>query len=953
MKLYPTIRNILVACFVLLTTQTIVAQERESALKHVLQQWPKSETFPISEEEGLKSHSFFTLSLEPLLTDDVAGDNSFLHLRKKGVKVNSYIGKWLTPVHGVRAGIAIGLLENDNVESNKLKMIGLSVDYLMNISALGWGYNKDRKWELLGTVGLGYDYTKVNGVGAHVGNMHFGLQSKWYLTPCSDFFLEPRLYLYTDNLDRQSSNARGYNLGTGLQVGITHHFVPTIARKAKSPFQNSSLKDNVFLSISMGVNTLLNKNLNDLSGTVKRMGPIGKVAIGKWFSPLFGARFSLGAALSQTDKATAQKTRYGIIQGGLDYLINLNNFFNYYHNDEKASFWLTPGVTYAYQHHQGDEKGTWGAGIGFQGNFRMNSTTNFFVEPRINVYHNNVEVNTFSPHSNVLAELNIGLLYHAANYRAANKKEPAFTKKSLLNNLFFSIYGGLQAPIITSSTDELQCIGPKTGISVGKWINPTSGIRLSAEAGFFRLKGLEEGHRKNASLSIDYLLNLNSMLYGYNPTRKFDLIASAGLNMSYVSRKDNPYTTGFNLGLQGLWSISNRIGLFIEPQMKFYNNDFLPGSIGIAKSDVIGSIIGGVQFTMNGYESAPAYKAFKKNDKRTFVSIGAGIEGLVSRDYFERLGPSASVSIGKWMSPVAGWRIGADLSRLRIKKSTYLEYGGAHMDYLVNLSTIFAGYDANRAFNVTGFAGVNLGVTYTQGDTRIIPGLNAGFQFRKDITPSVGLFIEPKMTLYNDRYDHSTSPKDVDPTLSVQAGVQFFLNNSNKSYRRKENTDFEKSIFVSAGLGTGLYNQKIHGALLDNATFNSRFSIGKKLTPLSSVRANLENINFVSKSHFSVLSIGVDYMFNVTNFLAGYSADRILDIVAIGGLKYTIPSGRSVGKNGWGASFGTQAKINLNLPFSFFIEPQLSIFDGKITNKNSKLNYFYGASIMGGIIFNL
>ena len=56
-----------------------------------------------------------------------------------GMTANAFIGKWFTPVHGARLGATLGYLPSE-VYNSKIKMVGGSFDYLLNISSLTFGY---------------------------------------------------------------------------------------------------------------------------------------------------------------------------------------------------------------------------------------------------------------------------------------------------------------------------------------------------------------------------------------------------------------------------------------------------------------------------------------------------------------------------------------------------------------------------------------------------------------------------------------------------------------------------------------------------------------------------------------------------------------------------------------------------------------------------------------------
>lgn len=912
-----------------------------NALDHRLQKRPANEQFPSEENKKSLNHSFISFGIAPTLTE--RGTYSLISKGNIGIKGFFQAGKWLTPVHGIRVGISGGFHQNRVENENLAKTIGLNADYMLNFSALGWKYNRNRKFEMIGTAGIGYQVNLASGVRYNVANLHLGLQEKIRLTPSLSFFAEPQLYFYSEAADRVLNNTnRGYQVGISGLLGFTYNYVAKIHRNLNHPFKNMKWNDHFFVSASMGVNALLNNSLQAPEDMAKRLGPIGKIAIGKWFNYLSGVRLSAGVGLSKVGQ-NKNISRYGIIETNLDYLFNLNGFFNNYSPAEKFEFWLTPGVTYQYQHNKGRNKRHFGFGLGLLANFYLNSTTDLFIEPRVSLLKDNLGLNKFMNRTNALAELNIGLSYHTPKSKRKKKPASTFEADSFFDHLFTTAYAGLQAPIISATSNQIKCIGPRIGVSIGKWLNPYSGIRLSADAGFVYYKPISKNHTKLASVSVDYLLNLRNIIFNYNTHPTFEIIPSAGLNVTFASGKEHPYRMGINLGLQGLWHVSDKIGLFIEPQMRFYNDKYLPGNIRIAKIDNISSIVAGLQFTGGDYSSKRSQKRFKKKENNVFISMATGFSGLVSKEYFDNFGPIFSMSLSKWNNAITGWRVGAEATLIKRNERSRMGYGGLHADYLINLSTLVNGYQLEERFNVTGFAGVNFGAVYRRGKTGFVPGVNGGIKATINATPSFGLFIEPKVTLFSDKFDNYDSRKNVDPTFTLQAGLQFAFNNQKKQSKKKSTTPY----FIEGSLGASYFNCKRIG-FADDLIFNYAFSLGEWFKPNYGARFYIEKMNFKKERNISITSIGIDGMWDVSNALKVSNKLSNWHIIALAGINYNFPSKNKSSENAFGLKLGAQLLYNINPRLGLFAEPSIQLIKGKIESKNSSKDFVGGAKFMVG-----
>lgn len=90
-----------------------------------------------------------------------------------------------------------------------------------------------------------------------------------------------------------------------------------------------------------------------------------------------------------------------------------------------------------------------------------------------------------------------------------------------------------------------------------------------------------------------------------------------------------------------------------------------------------------------------------------FISVGGGIHS-VANDGFNRISPNFSISLGKYITPTWGIRgqVNGIWQSLCLQEIGYHEhnknYVGANIDAMVNLSSLFAGANPNRFFEVYG-----------------------------------------------------------------------------------------------------------------------------------------------------------------------------------------------------------------------------------------------------------
>lgn len=76
-----------------------------------------------------------------------------------------------------------------------------------------------------------------------------------------------------------------------------------------------------------------------------------------------------------------------------------------------------------------------------------------------------------------------------------------------------------------------------------------------------------------------------------------------------------------------------------------------------------------------------------------------------------------------------------------------------HADYLLNINNVLWGYDEDRLFTLVGIAGVNLaGTKGVEKSAKYAPGIGIGLQGSFRLNPSIDLFVEPRLNIYDKKY---------------------------------------------------------------------------------------------------------------------------------------------------------------------------------------------------------
>ena len=772
-------KYVAVAIFLMLAV-TLQAQDY-GALQYMLQKRPANEKF---ESNKFNEHLFFSAGIGPysLLTSGDSQDGM-------GMTAHLFMGKWITPVHGLRIGVNLGYLPS-SIYDSKIKMGGGSLDYLLNMSSLAYGYNANRCFELVGIAGIEAGYSKVGdnsdrsekypdlkGGGQLYYGAHLGLQGNVRLSSTLDLFVEPRIGWYNDSF-AYTENWRNYKMAGSVLVGLTYMPGAPMGTKIHfDGFDNSSFLNHMFISLSGGISTL---KVPGIKNTIKGLGPQFSAGIGKWFSPSSGLRLSGTVGLSDTPSGSASGY-FKHVDLHADYLLNINNVLWGYDEDRIFSLIGIAGVNLAGT--KGVDKTAKyapGIGVGVQGSFRINRSVDLFIEPRLNVYNKRYAGGRgVGGNTDQLGELNFGLTYHTID-RAARPKN-GFSSNHIADNLFMTSGIGVQMFLNKTNLENLGSLGPQASVSIGKWLSPYSGLRLVGTGGFFTnyvVPGsVKAGKLRHVSVSggLDYLWNITSTMSGYNPDRIFDLIGSVGVNLAYTSKSDHKFQPGINAGIQGLWHVNDFLGLYIEPQIRLYGDKFIEGNLGFMQKDVMVGVNAGFHYRFVPYSKAANRSVFGQDDKRYFISGALGLGSLLvaNKDLVKNAGVEAKGSIGKWYTPLSAWRVnGTIMYKAKTSSKMNLHYAGLGMDYMMSLATLAKGYSPDHVIDVVPFVGVTAGLVRRYGKFRAVPGMDAGVQVKLKVASSLYLYAEPKVGIRTDTYDGSEQGRP-DRVASMVGGLLY------------------------------------------------------------------------------------------------------------------------------------------------------------------------------------
>ncbi len=151
-----------------------------NGLDYTLQKPAKNERYA---KKKFGDHLFYFRGGRP---DSRSFGRFFVRYSRFGASCRIDGRRLVSPVHGMRVGLNAGL--HNGLAGVNPYFVGLSADYLMNITSLLHKDNPVRMFELIGVAGGEYQLLYRTGNWSHAGGFRLGMQTRFNFSPLT-FFL--------------------------------------------------------------------------------------------------------------------------------------------------------------------------------------------------------------------------------------------------------------------------------------------------------------------------------------------------------------------------------------------------------------------------------------------------------------------------------------------------------------------------------------------------------------------------------------------------------------------------------------------------------------------------------------------------------------------------------------------------------------------------------------------
>ena len=890
-----------------------------------------------------------------------------------GAHLRVGLSDWITPEHGWRASLALEQLplkSHDsftNILSNKRESLDataytLGLDYLLNFSAVGnRTYYEPKKFEFYGVAGLDVGYFTNQNLkeskkeGDLIFGGHLGLRGIYNFSSNNYLYLEPRLSIYHPGDVLKSSSSDGYAYSLGVTAGLGFRKIPEWGLQHHTDTLSSRGND-WFLQMSGGLGMPFEKFGGNL-------GPRLNLGIGKWLNRTSGLRFSANAGAYKNGNLPRMAT----IGAGLDYMWNLTRAFQRnatYNRRAEGPFYINYllGFTYNWSDILDNKRhGSLGIGTGFQFNYHFMPMTDFYFEPRVDVYQKNylTDFPISDPNKgDVVLSLLAGFTFHQDMHTKwlRDSRNPSFYHKKWYDHLFLQVEGGMQVPCEERSIradGEFYLITARTLLGVGEWFKPTHGLRIFAEGGPLR-QDATKPTTYYAGMGVEYLWNITNALAGYREHRPFEFVAGLGFINGYITRKVHKFNPGFSLSMQAHYYILPQFSLFVEPQLRIFGKKFMPWTG--TNLDALTAVSVGAQLRAFGYDYADYREDFGQ-EHHPFMSLAAGYTHNLN---FGQYGFSGRFSVGRWFTPVSALRGNITMTGFKVdpvERSRRQVKTTLGADYLLDFTNMAFGYK-DRLFYLRPLVGLKMGVgAYSQTGAEFDAEMHIGVQGAFKITKKDELYVEPQLA-YLFETDVYSRRQIINPMLyvgwnhnvnTIEEGLTHFKNTLSERYQkissnvreiREHNeqttpwTDdgkaYNKWFFELAAGPQILWSEMARHNMKDFQGYGGYFAFGRWFNSVNGIRMNLNGARLFSPDetnpnyHRETMGFGAEYAVSLSNAIWGYNPDRRFDFNAFVGphLQWY----HHIWKPRFAVDVALQPTLNFNRNYSLFIQPEMKIY---------------------------
>lgn len=473
------------------------------------------------------------------------------------------IGKWFTPVHGLRLGAQLAQTEVSQSPTTRYKHYDFGVDYLLNLTNAFYGYRNDRPFDFTASAGVNLssrEQRKALFFGADAA-----LRATWHVNSFVGIFVEPRLQGYGHRYLPIRSGQDKIDLVASATAGIQfnmHGFDRAVA-------YDRMLNDGQGLRRSITLAGGASAQANHLR-TSGYYAPVGRISYTQSYTPLSAWRANVQAMV----RGAVDGQRLMQVKAGADWLTDLTAQTYGYNPSRPLAIRALAGFNIGFDRGGGRTYFAPDFHLGGQMSVRLSDKVHIIAEPQV-AYEMSRRFKG-ERLGRCVPQLLLGL-----DYSLESHKKDATLSSLPAHQRFVSASMGAGA--YTGNFSAVSGFGRKltftSDATYGQWLNQLSGFNLGLGNTLAHRNG--KGNESITAIHANYMINLLSALSGESTEGQlFQLTGLAGASMGISSKsgRNAKIAPGLQASVQAGFRITPRVELYVEPVASVYTKQIEPSS---------------------------------------------------------------------------------------------------------------------------------------------------------------------------------------------------------------------------------------------------------------------------------------------------------------------------------------------------------------------------------------
>lgn len=687
------------------------------------------------------------------------------------------VGKWLLDSFGFRLS-AFGSYNAWN-RQNKSGMDYLAMyaggraEVMVNPFAFFRKDTRDMRWSIIPMLGVELGMMKKQDSKEMISRAYTGLtggvQLKYAVSDNFAFYVEPRMSSVPYSFSEKTTSGR-----VNEYSFVDHLFNASIGIELRRPTRTqwkrlAALRGEFepYYYTSFGAGLTMPQQVHRSAS--RRFGYLLSAAAGRQFNPVSGLR--LGVDLSNAATHTNYGTnRYSFASFSLDYMFDISNVVVGYDPERKFGAEILAGPVISRSFDPG--KTYFGVEGGVRAYWRLLDQFDIYAEPKVRLYTKRYMPAKAGTGTPLQLSFAMGTSYRFGSSYTKASAASGFGDGTFLGNTFVSASTGFQYLAASGrNIGTLVSSGPVVNLSVGKWLLPFWGLRVSAFGGYsawgrVKQEAGVESDRLTARLGGRIESMIDVLAFGKEDAgeQRWGLIPMLGLEFGKVDKQNannkvgsmvKSYT-GVTAAIQCKYYFLDNVGLFVEPRFSrtpysYTGTQGLERGRRISAVDNVMSFNLGIEFRRASQRELKSLASFKGEfTPYYFASFHTGLSMAMSRARYtsRKLGFLVGGTVGRQFLPCSGIRLGVDYSSLPgngVNADSH-SFANLSLDYLLDITNFMGGYNPDRRFGTEVLVGPVLSFGSEPNNTCL--GGEVGLRAYYKLVKGFDIYAEPKFRVY-------------------------------------------------------------------------------------------------------------------------------------------------------------------------------------------------------------